>query len=63
MLIKKLEKEGMTKRVAAALNKAQLKIKSYGINFEQMSAIVDHKGLSQGLKNLIEQHLAFVQKK
>lgn len=47
LVIKKLEKEGMTKWVANALNKVQLKIKSYGINFEQVLAVFDHKGLSQ----------------
>ncbi len=42
-LIKRLEKEGMTKWIANALNKAQAKIKSYGITLAQVTSVLDHK--------------------
>lgn len=42
-LIKRLEKEGMTKLIANALNKAQAKIKSYGITLAQVTSALDHK--------------------
>lgn len=61
-LIKRLEKEGMTKWIANALNKAQAKIKSYGITFNQVAQALDHKGLSN-LKDAIAANLIFVQKK
>ncbi len=61
-LIKRLEKEGMTKLIANALNKAQAKIKSYGITLAQMVSALEHKGLSS-LHELLNLHLVFVQKK
>ena len=61
-LIKRLEKEGMTKLIANALNKAQAKIKSYGITLAQMVSALEHKGLSS-LNELLGLHLVFVQKK
>lgn len=61
-LTKRLEKEGMTKWIANAFNKAQAKIKSYGITFAQVTSALDHKGLSS-LKDLIATHLVFVQRK
>jgi hypothetical protein len=61
-LIKRLEKEGMTKLIANALNKAQAKIKSYGITLVQMTNALEHKGLS-ALINSLSTHLVFVQKK
>ena len=61
-LAKRLEKEGMTKWIANALNKAQSKIKSYGITFVQVTQALDHKGLSS-LKDLVATHLVFVQRK
>lgn len=42
-LIKRLEKEGMTKWIANALNKAQSKIKSYGITLNQVTSSLEHK--------------------
>jgi len=61
-LIKRLEKEGMTKLIANALNKAQAKIKSYGITLTQMTNALEHKGLS-ALAITLSTHLVFVQKK
>lgn len=61
-LIKRLEKEGMTKLIANALNKAQAKIKSYGITLIQMTNALEHKGLS-ALATTLSTHLVFVQKK
>lgn len=61
-LAKRLEKEGMTKWIANALNRAQAKIKSYGITFIQVTQALDHKGLSS-LKDIISTHLVFVQRK
>ena len=61
-LIKRLEKEGMTKWIANALNRAQVKIKSYGITFNQVVQSLDHKELSH-LQDLVSTHLIFVQKK
>ena len=61
-LIKRLEKEGMTKLIANALNKAQTKIKSYGITLTQMTSALEHKGLSTLIATL-SAHLVFVQKK
>ena len=61
-LAKRLEKEGMTKWIANALNKAQSKIKNYGITFVQVTQALDHKGLSS-LKDIVATHLVFVQKK
>ena len=61
-LIKRLEKEGMTKLIANALNKAQAKIKSYGITLTQMTSALEHKGLSTLIATL-STHLVFVQKK
>ena len=61
-LIKRLEKEGMTKWLANALNRAQVKIKSYGITFNQVSQVLEHKELSK-LNDLVATHLVFVQKK
>ena len=61
-LIKRLEKEGMTKLIANALNKAQVKIKSYGITLAQMVSALEHKGLSS-LNELLGLHLVFVQRK
>lgn len=62
ILVRRLEKEGMTKWLADAFNKAQAKIKSYGITFAQVSQALDHKGLSQ-LKDLLAENIVFVQKK
>jgi hypothetical protein len=61
-LIKRLEKEGMTKWIANALNKAQAKIKSYGITLAQMTSALAHKELSS-LEKTLSSHLVFVQKK
>jgi len=61
-LIKRLEKEGITKLIANALNKAQAKIKSYGITLIQMTSALEHKGLS-ALATSLSTHLVFVQKK
>lgn len=61
-LVKRLEKEGMTTWIADALNKAQSKIKAYGINFVQFANALEHKGLSS-LTTLTQDTLIFVQKK
>ncbi len=61
-LAKRLEKEGMTKWMANAFNKAQAKIKSYGVTFAQVASALDHKGLSS-LKDIISTHFVFVQRK
>ena len=61
-LIKRLEKEGMTKLIANALNKAQAKIKSYGITLAQVTSALDHKWLS-ALSTTLSSNLVFVQKK
>lgn len=61
-LIKRLEKEGMTKWMANALNKSQAKIKSYGITLAQMVSALEHKGLGT-LEALLNSNLVFVQKK
>ena len=61
-LIKRLQREGMTKLIANALNKAQAKIKSYGITGVQMISALEHKGLSSLIESL-STHLVFVQKK
>ena len=61
-LIKRLEKEGMTKWMANALNRSQVKIKSYGITLAQMVSALEHKGLA-ALQTLLGSNLIFVQKK
>ena len=62
ILIKRLEKEGMTKLIANALNKAQAKIKSYGITLTQVTNALEHKWL-WNLSNTLSSNLIFVQKK
>jgi hypothetical protein len=62
ILIKRLEKEGMTKWIANALNKAQSKIKSYGITLIQMTSALEQKGLLP-LTTVLTNNLVFVQRK
>jgi hypothetical protein len=45
-LLKKIEKEGMTKWISFALSMVATKIKKYGIASYQIQASLDHKWLS-----------------
>jgi hypothetical protein len=43
MLVKRVEKEGLTNRSANAIKRSQMKATAYGISLQQMIAVFEHK--------------------